>query len=266
MNDREYPDEAYTPTGELWWRVTRRAGSNKKLGGEQRIAAWLAFNVEVGGLFTMRGLREALGKEAVPDRAEHLNRRLRNLRPDGWVIPSNKDDRTLAIGTYRLEAKGWHPGMGRRPRREAISQGLRRRAFDRDGRRCVVCGIAAREPYPDDPNARAVLTVGHRIPRERGGSSTDINNLQTECKHCNEPVRHELASPETLDAVVLDVRRLRKAELQTLLSWLRAGHRMRTRLDAIYDRVRALSAGERAELQQRLAEMLGGNPNPGVNV
>src|SRR4051812_23288321 len=62
-------------------------------------------------------------------------------------IPSNADDRTLPVGTYRLEKKGWHPGLGEREKEDGISNGKRRRVIERDGRRCVVCGVGSGEPY-----------------------------------------------------------------------------------------------------------------------
>src|SRR5690606_1956272 len=203
-----YPPEAYSPDGVLWWELRYWPGTRRRFGDEQKTAAWLAFNVTEGETFTMRTLRQALGEDPdTPNSAEHLNRRLRNLRPDGWVVPSNKDDRTLPVGTYRLERKGWHPGLGPRPKREGISDSKRRRVFDRDSSRCVICGVGRGEPYPDKPETKAVLTVGHRVPRELGGS-TDLDNLQTECKRCNEPVRQEMGVPETLSALLPEVRRL----------------------------------------------------------
>ncbi len=81
----------------------------------------------------MRQLRLALGQGDAPEVAEHLNRRLRQLRKDGWVITSYKDSRDLPVDTYRLDARGepiWH---GKRKAKDAISQSTRRLVFDRDG-------------------------------------------------------------------------------------------------------------------------------------
>lgn len=253
-----YPSEAYAPDGRLWWELDKAPGTSRPFGAERKIAAWLYYNKSEGDLFTMRDLRQALGSETIPNDAEHLNRRLRALRPDGWIIPSNKDDRTLPTDTYRVEQKGWHPGLGSRPKREGVSQGDRRRVLDRDGRRCVVCGVGEGEPYPNEPGTRAALTIGHRTPRERGGSSKDLNNLQTECKRCNEPVRDEMREPETLEQLLPDVRRMPKGDLQSLLSWLDQGYRTRSKLDAIYDRARALSAGERDDLKSAVRRIIGG--------
>jgi hypothetical protein len=80
-----YPPEAYAPNGVLWWRLTKHPDKNVRYGGERRIAAWLAFNVHEGDTFTMRDIREAVGPAPHKrDEAEHLNRRLRQLRFDGW--------------------------------------------------------------------------------------------------------------------------------------------------------------------------------------
>src|SRR4051794_14160700 len=116
-----YPDLAFTSDGTLWWDVRLVPGTRRKFGAERRIAAWLAFNREEGETFTMRDLRRALGADAIPNDDEQLNRRLRALRPDGWDIPSNKDDRTLAVGVYRVNQKGWHPGShSNRPKRQGV--------------------------------------------------------------------------------------------------------------------------------------------------
>lgn len=257
MAAKRYPPEAYAKEGVLWWDT-----DTGKRGAERRLAAWLFFNMDEGDTFTMPQLRDALGSRDAPEKAEHLNRRLRRLRDFGWIIPSNKDDRTLPPGTYRLVLKGWHPGIGPRPRKgDAVSQGTRRRVLERDGRRCVVCGVGSGEPYPGEPGTRAVLTIGHRIPQAAGGSSTDLNNLQVECKRCNEPVRGDLGKPEQLDDLYIDVRALPTKDLESLLMWLSQGHRGRSKLDVIFDRARMLSVGERQELQTRLVTMLGRGPS-----
>lgn len=247
----EYPPEAYAPDGVVFWR--------SHYGAELKICAWLAFNRPVGTTFTMRELRAALGSGVAND-DEHLNRRLRQLRSrDGWVIPSNKDDGSIPVGTYRIDVVGWHPGLGTaRASNTAISQAVRRRVFERDGRRCRVCNVGSGEEYPGEPGSSAVMTVGHIIAADDGGSSSDLNNLQTECKRCNEPVRQEIRVPKTLREVLPDVRNLKKVEKEKILSWLRAGQRSRDKLDVVYDDARRLSPTERAELIQKLQVMVSG--------
>lgn len=258
-NRMSYPANAYSPDGVLWWKLQKHPGRQLDYGAELKISAWLAFNRRVSEIVTMRELRAALG-DAVPNDDEHLNRRLRQLRQrDGWVIPSNKDDRSLSVGTYRIEVIGWHPGLGTpRAANTAISMATRRKVFDRDGSRCTICGVGRGEPYPNEPDAKAVLTVGHITPNDRGGSGSDMNNLRTECSRCNEPIRQELRNPESLEELLPDVRNLRKAELQKLHDWLSVGHRGRDRLDYVYDRARQLGSDERSVLEQRIWEILYG--------
>jgi hypothetical protein len=253
-NEQEYafPKEAYAPDGTLWWRLETWPDSHRPFGDERKLAAWMTFNLEVGDTFTIRDLRMVWGSEA-----EHFNRRLRRLRPDGWELASARDDGSLAADEYRLRAKGWHPGQVEdRPVRSGVSQGVRRRVFDRDGRRCVVCGVGSGEPYPGEPRSKAVLTVGHRIPGARNGSSRDLSNLQTECGRCNEPVRDEMSPKERLADLLPEIRLMGRSEKSKLESWLLEGRRTRDRTDEMYDRLRTLGHAERAEAEIELRRML----------
>lgn len=249
-NQRSYPSEAYASNGWLWWQLKFWPGTKRRFGDEQKLAAWLAFNCELGDTITMRQLRAALGEDDRPNVAEHLNRRLRVLRQrDGWEIPSARDDGSLGHDEYRLDVKGWHPGSGSsRPKDHAPSDTVRRQVFERDGRACVVCGVSAGEHYDDRPGKRARLTLGHRIPGKRLHRGVSVNELQTECSRCNETVRDELPDPVTLPELLPRVRKLPRADKQTLLNWLRAGERGRTPLDSLYAEVRRLSAAERNQM------------------
>lgn len=252
----EYPQEAYAEDGVLWWELEKWPGLNRKFGAERKIAAWMAFNLDEGDLFTMRQLREALGSDVVPNEDEHLNRRLRRLREDGWVFPSNKDDKSLGVGIYRLDQIGWHPAVGDRPKADTISKAMERLVFERDGYRCVICGIGRGEPFPDKPDSHAVITVGHRRARAHKGSAKDPDNLETQCSLHNETVREEMP-PESLDDVLLDLRRLNKPELAKLETWLAQGYRSRDRLDVLHDRARSLSPNERDALLGEVRKRLG---------
>ena len=254
-----YPTDAYAPDGTtLWWELDVWPNMpTRKFGAERKIAAWLAFNVGVGETFTMPELRDAIG-DGVPNTDEHLNRRLRRLRPDGWDLLTTKDDASLPSGVYRVDSRGWSPADGDRPRGNQIPDDVRRRVLDRDHRRCVVCGVGSNENYPNESGATASLTVGHRIPGSQGGSSRDANNLQAECKRCNEPVRDALRSPETLSELRPDVVNMRSVDAKKLNSWLTAGQRLRDRVDAVYDRARFLSSGELEELKVIVSRKAGG--------
>lgn len=254
--DGEYPPEAYADNGVLWWDLEVHPGKKLKYGAERKIAAYLAFNLEVGDTFTMKDLRDRVGRESVPNSQEHLNRRLRKLREEGWILLSNKDDKSLNIGVYRIEQIGWHPGEGERPKADSISKSMERAVFERDGYRCAICGIGRGEPYPGDPDTRAVITVGHRQARMYQGSTDDIENLETQCKIHNETVRADVL-PESVDEVLVDLRKLRKSELERLETWLGQGYRSRDRLDQIHDRIRTLSPAERSQVFTEVRKRLG---------
>lgn len=252
----EYPREAYAEEGALWWDVKFWPGTKRRFGAERKLAAWMTFNLDVGEVFTMRRLREALGTDIVPNDDEHLNRRLRRLRSDGWVFPTNKDDKSLGTGVYRLDQVGWNPALGARPREDTISKAMERKVFKRDGHRCVICGVGRGEPYPGIPGSRAVITVGHRVARAHGGSSKDSDNLETQCSPHNETVREEIP-PESLDDVMLNLKRLNRAELVKLETWLSLGRRTRDRLDELHDRARSLTPTEREIVYNEARRRLG---------
>lgn len=255
--ESEYPPEAFAENGILWWELKTWPGMKRTFGGERKMAAWLAFHLNIGDTFTMPQVREALGSDAVPNSQEHLNRRLRKLREDGWVLTTNQHDMSLANGIYRLDEKGWHPSQGQRPRTESISKNMERAVFQRDGSRCVICGVGRGEPYPGQPGTVASITVGHRQARAHKGSAKDMDNLETQCAMHNETVREEFL-PESVDSVLEDLSRLRRREeLEKLETWLTQRYRSRDRLDQVHDQIRALSPSERKSVLEEVRKRLG---------
>lgn len=88
---------------------------------------------------------------------------------DGQVVPQ-PDLFRLPV---RLRRKpGSNHGSPMRRAWDAMRWRVREFIYDRDGRRCLLCG--ATEP----------LEVDHRIPLARGGTN-DLENLQTLCAPCN---------------------------------------------------------------------------------
>jgi 5-methylcytosine-specific restriction endonuclease McrA len=89
-------------------------------------------------------------------------------------------DELAARGLWeRTAARGWQISGGTElfkvaanNRREKITDFLRQRVYDRDGRACLHCGAA------DD------LTLDHIRPWSLGGPDT-FENLQTLCRSCN---------------------------------------------------------------------------------
>jgi 5-methylcytosine-specific restriction endonuclease McrA len=262
---REYSSEAFAPDGTLWWRLKMTPGVKRPFGDEQKISAYLACHVGKNGIFTMRGLRAALGGGINPNDAEHLNRRLRDLRlRDGWDIPSAKDDGSLAHDEYRVRKIGWHPGTGvRRPPNDAPSEATRRKVLARDKSVCQVCFTPGGEPYADMPGKVARPTLGHRVPGRRLDSKATVDELQTECARCNETVRDELFDPVTLPEILPTIRNLRRQDKVALLRWMQDGRRSVSRAEQVYADLRRLSQAEQHEAMQVLGRMVG-DPRPGL--
>ncbi len=222
------------------------------------MAAWLFFNRALGAVFTMPELRNALGDDGAANSDEHLNRRLRQLRKDGWVLPSHREDTSLVVGEYRADRHGWVPWQGLRPSRGvAIPFRIRAQVLEPDGRRCMICGVAAGESHPALlARSPAVMTIGHRVPAARGGSSSDAHNPRVECSICNEPIRDELRDPEGVAEVLPLVKGLRRSDAYVLWGWVRSGERQRAELDVLYDRIRMLPQADRTQVLQVLERMI----------
>jgi hypothetical protein len=119
------------------------------------------------------------------------------------------------------------------------SKATRTKVLLRDGSRCQICGVADGEPYPDDPSRLAVMTVGHILAQDRGGSNEE-SNLRAEYAFCNEPLRAEGRNPDSLDELTSVLRTLKKDDRRRLNEWLTLGHRTRSSIDDLYDRARRL--------------------------
>lgn len=228
--DLAYPREAFNlETGKLWWELSEADHISGTWGALPRMASWLRWNVEIGERFSTQQLRSALGVGQ-----EHFQRRQRELRDLGWRYLSSKEEPSLGEDCV-LEEYGWWPGIGPRPKKEAISSKLRRQVFARDGARCVLCGRAAGEQYED--GAFVTLTAGHIIPASHGGRAV-LENLRTECRLCNESSGADTGSVLDSQAVLERVRTLKKADRLELLHWIATGQRVRSDLDRAFDMVR----------------------------
>jgi len=245
----EYPLEAYAPNGVLWWELQFRPPNyrpTQPFGVEQKLAAWLRFNKDIGETFTTKEARSALGEsEGESNADEHFQRRLRELRGrDAWSIPSQKYDSSLGLEQYRVEKYGWYPGCGKKRAPKAdVSKALKRAVFARDGSTCTICGARNDEPTVDDPIKRVRLTVGHVLSNNYGGS-VSIQNLRTECSDCNEPVRSDMAKPESPEEIATAARLLNKADRERLAEWISVGRHLRDKADEVYDRYRMLAPGD----------------------
>lgn len=249
-SDMEYPAEAYYPgTNTLWWELKKGSAPAGTWGAIPRAASWLRWNVVPGERFTTRQLRMALGLRD----QEHFQRRLRDLRDEGWDYTTSKTDPKLGQECV-LVKYGWWPGEGKRPSKGRISAKLRRQVFARDGSRCVICGRSAEDFYDD--GRRVVLTAGHIRPASLGGRA-ELDNLQTECSRCNEAARADTGTVSDPAAVLQEVKELKYGERAKLYSWIEAGKRSRSTLDRVYDDVRNGGPAVRSVVEDYLENLLG---------
>ncbi|MBW5423103.1 HNH endonuclease [Streptomyces sp. BG9H] len=225
---------------------------NEGLGTRIRVALWLRDEIGEGGVFSRARLRAAI------QGAEQVDRRMRDLRPAGWVIRTNRDRPSLQPDQLYLEVIGrpvWEPEHRAAGLRQ-ISSKTRRLVFERDGHACRRCGHAAGEPYADDSSAHVRLTVGHVNPH-RSGSAAEAEDLITECARCNETVRHLTGVQMTKEQVWDRVTELRRRDKQELLSWMKADGRAMSQLERVWAMYRQLPAVMREELQSDLDRLLG---------
>lgn len=181
---------------------------------------------------------------------EQVDRRMRSLREVGWIIDTSAEDNTLANEELRVVKVGDHPWVEgyKWPPQSRVSNKVRRAVFDRDGNRCVVCGIAAGEMYPDDRKF-AKMTLGHLIPKGRKGTN-ELANLRTECQRCNETSRHLTGTPVDADLLRAEIKALRRAERAELRRWIEDGRRSFTRTEALWAKYRQLPAIVRDDIRK----------------
>lgn len=239
--NRDGIDSMDKSDGEIWKKIR---------GTKNRIAAYLWFNVEVGGVFTLAEVRTEID---VVNQTQ-TDRRLRELREQGWVIEGYKDSKGMKSNSYILKKKGNRIWAGEKNQRDAISNKLRRQVFARDNNTCVVCGISAGEPYIDALDEKARMTIGHRVPNQRLGNAT-LENLQTECSRCNEPIRNLLKDPETFEDLLGDINRLDLKSIAELSQWIHEGRRTPRLIDIIYSRYRYLSPHEKSSMKAYISQV-----------
>lgn len=187
---------------------------DKSRGTRTRVALWLLQEVGVGSVFTKSMLRTAFPG------VEQVDRRMRDLRASGWRIDTAKQDPTLQLDELRFVEQGepvWQPGQGNGRKLNARE---RKAVLARDRFCCVVCGIAAGEPFPEDPLRRAQLSVSKQGDADSEGAYVTL------CDMC----RRSQAAPSIEEAFAL-IERLSAVERKALQAWLSAGRRQRGQLD-----------------------------------
>lgn len=225
---------------------------DENLGTRVRVALWLAQEVGEGNRFTKHQLRSMTGYSI-----EQVDRRMRDLRPAGWVIKTYRDMAGLAPDELYLEKVGahvWEPSQ-RSIGLRTISGKIRREVMDRDNHRCVRCGVCAGEEYPDEPGSRARLTLGHIDPHKHG-SSAGPEDLITECARCNESPKHHTQPQLSAERVWDRITELPKKEKQKLLAWMTADRRNASPTEKVWAVYRQLSGVHRTRIRARLGEAL----------
>lgn len=190
-------------------------------GTKIRVALWLHEEVGPGGVFTKAQLRGAFPN------VEQVDRRMRDLRPEGWVIHTNSQDVSLEPDELRLVSVGgrvWERSY-RSAAVSTIPDAERRTVMRRDNFACVFCGISAGEPYGDDPGRTAVLAV------TRGTAAGQTNALSTVCARCRGASAQTTTSAEE---VLVELKDLDSVDRESFRLWLAKDRRIQTPLDTTW--------------------------------
>ena len=179
----------------------------KQKGSKQLILEFLIANI--GRVIDSKELQEASGWKA------EWARRVRELRDEeGYQILSHKDRADLKPGQYLIETQ---------KRRIAFERGISKKTqavvLARNGNTCQMCGVAAADPDPFNPNRTVRLTMGHIKDKSKGGDDTP-GNLRALCTNCNEGLQNtNLPTPDQV-WLLSQVRRATIDDQKVLLNWL----------------------------------------------
>ncbi|MEU3598468.1 HNH endonuclease [Streptomyces sp. NPDC006798] len=224
---------------------------DESLGARVRVALWLRDVVGEGGTFSKQEMRAAIRG------TEQVDRRMRDLRPAGWLIQTYRDKPSLQPDELCLEKIGqpvWDPAHRAAGLRQ-ISAKTRRFVYERDGHMCRRCGIAAAEEYADDPGTHARLTLGHVNPHKSGTGSRP-EDLITECARCNETVKHLTGVQMTPEQVWDRMRELPNRHKKDLLAWMKVDTRPLSDAEKVWGLYRQLPAASREVLEMRLEALM----------
>lgn len=184
-----------------------RKPREKKGSARDNLRAYFLGNV--GRVIDWQTLRDVAGG------ITEWGRRVRELRQlEGWDIRTDKDDSSLKPGQYVLVSSKPRPVFT-----DAISREVRAFVLDRNGFTCQMCGAAAGEPHPANPQQKTRLHIGHIIDLSQGGTN-EPSNLRALCSVCNEGAQNAtLPRPEAV-WLLAQVRRAGGNEQLGVLEWL----------------------------------------------
>lgn len=218
--------------------------TSTRYGTKIRVALWLLSVVGEGNLFTKAQLRDSFPG------VEQVDRRMRDLRPHGWQILTNKEDASLSPNELRFIKAGeevWDPRKATAAG-DTLSNKQRMAVFAGDDFMCVFCGITGGEVYPESAHDAAQLTVTRR-PVELNDGKTVIQYV-TECRRCK---AGSPANPVTRLLEVIDnISALSSDERETLASWIASGRRRPDSVDRIWSEYRRLPADARESISDHL--------------
>ncbi|WP_347057387.1 hypothetical protein ABC795_11830 [Blastococcus sp. HT6-30] len=217
------------------WRTSTK-------GTRVRAALWLCTEVREGGTFTKAQLREAFPG------VEQIDRRMRDLRAEGWVLATYREDRSLSQDELRLVQVGgavWDPSY-RSKVQNSVSDKERQQIFAADDYMCVYCGVSGGESFVDDPLRAAKLTLS-RV------SSTDgqTTRLATCCDRCHVATRDDAPATDLSAAI----EELSDEQRTRLLHWIRTGSRPVALEEQLWARYRRLPHAVRLDVRQQLESM-----------
>jgi hypothetical protein len=178
-----------------------------KKSSKQRILEYFLSNI--GKIVESRDIQAASGG------AVEWARRVRELRnEEGYQILSHKDRADLKPYQYIMETTTRLPAFKR-----DVSKETRAYVLERNGYTCQMCGLAAGDPDPFNPQRTVRLTIGHIIDKTLNGPDSP-QYLRAVCTNCNEGLQN--SSPPKPERIWLlaQVRRATISDQEALLEWL----------------------------------------------
>lgn len=180
---------------------------SRKPGSKQLILDFFLQNI--GKVLESKEIQQASGG------ASEWARRVRELRnEEGYQILTHKDRANLKPNQYLMETDKRIPAFAR-----GISKETRAWVLERNGYTCQMCGLAAGDVDPFNPNRTVRLTMGHIIDKSKGGDDS-AQNLRAVCTNCNEGLQNTaLPKPDQIH-LLAQIRRATIKDQEAVLNWL----------------------------------------------
>ena len=213
------------------------------IGTRSRVALWLTAEVGSDGVFTKAQLRDAF------PHVEQIDRRMRDLRKEGWVITTYREDRTLEADELRLVKRGgnvWERGY-RSQQTSVLPDKVRNATLSADGFRCVQCGVGAGDAYADDLHHRAQLSVVRASSDSDGQAGRQLTTL---CDRCRRGAADSDA--RSGEQLLGKLSGLDADQLLRFKGWVRHDVRQEDLESALWALYRQLPAEQRADVRREL--------------